>query len=198
MVTDPRKVDVIRSSPSELIARIRARDPNAEDELVRNYTPGVFYIVHRMVLDRSTAEDLYQESFRLILEKIRAGEIREPAKLSGFICSVVRNLVLGHFRKASRRQCWHELDDEAQLASPAADPLDQLLREEKAILARRVLASMESERDREALYRFYIAEDNKEDMCADLGLTASQFNVILFRARQRYKKLFHELVGNEK
>ncbi len=43
--------------------------------------------------------------------------------------------------------------------------------------------------DREVLLRFHVAEEEKETICTDLGLTSLQFNVVLFRARQRFKEL---------
>jgi RNA polymerase sigma-70 factor (ECF subfamily) len=63
---------------------------------------------------------------------------------------------------------------------------------ERAALVRRVLAEMPSERDRQILFRFYLAEDDKESICLDLGLTSLHFNRVLFRARERYRELYEE------
>ncbi len=49
--------------------------------------------------------------------------------------------------------------------------------------------SFETDRDRQILYRFYIAEEDKERICADLDLSSLHFNRVLFRARQRFKDL---------
>jgi RNA polymerase sigma-70 factor (ECF subfamily) len=72
------------------------------------------------------------------------------------------------------------------------DQLTRLLRAEKAALVRQVIGEMPMERDRQVLFRFYIGEEDKERICADLGLTGPELNVVLFRARQRYRKLFEE------
>lgn len=64
-----------------------------------------------------------------------------------------------------------------------------LLRKEKARAIRQVLRQLNSERDREVLYRFYIAEEHKEQICADLGLTNLHFNRVLYRARERFREL---------
>ena len=50
-------------------------------------------------------------------------------------------------------------------------------------------ASWRNERDREILLRFYIAEEDKDRIAADYGLSSLQFNRVLHRARQRYKEL---------
>ncbi len=39
------------------------------------------------------------------------------------------------------------------------------------------------------LYRYYLAEEDKAAICADLGLSSLHFNRVLWRARQRFKKL---------
>src|SRR5260370_20057165 len=84
---------------SELVRKIRDGDREAEEELVRRYQRAVAIIIRRRTNDSFAAEDLCQETFRLALEKIRAGELREAVKLSGFICGVARNLARDHFRE---------------------------------------------------------------------------------------------------
>jgi hypothetical protein len=48
------------------------------------------------------------------------------------------------------------------------------------------------------LYRFYIAEDDRDEICADLGIEATLLSQILCRARQRYKNLFEEFAATQK
>lgn len=185
-----RRMELTHDSPAALVQRIRAGEPRAEDELVQRFSNGVMFVIRQSVKDKALAQDLYQESFRLLLEKIRAGDVREPDRLPSFICAVVRNLVIAHYRKASHQPCTGLADFEPP--SSASNQLDQLLQEEAAALARRVLAEMPSERDRKVLYRLYIAEDDKEQICQDMGLTSLLFNQVVFRARERFRKLFEE------
>jgi RNA polymerase sigma-70 factor (ECF subfamily) len=74
----------------------------------------------------------------------------------------------------------------------AADAVNQLLQQEQAAMVRTVLGELESDRDREILFRFYLAEDDKERICRDLGLTAVHFNRVLFRARERFGELYRK------
>ena len=184
------RMELAHDSPAALVERIRAGDRQAEDELVERFSGGVVFVIRQSVKDSALAQDLYQESFRLLLEKIRAGDIREPDRLAGFICAVVRNLVITHYRKASRQPVAGLPEFEPR--SPALNQLDQLLKDEAATLAQRVLAELPSERDRKVLFRLYIAEDDKEKICKDLGLTSLLFNQVVFRARERFRKLFEE------
>jgi RNA polymerase sigma-70 factor (ECF subfamily) len=185
--------------PSDLVSRIVAGDLRAETELVERFGEGLVFLLRRWTRDRATAEDLYQETLRLALEKIRQGEVREPEKLAGYLRSLARNLATHHYRRGSTRENRErELDDDTVAAVHAGDtmePLTRLLQAEKAELVRRLIGELASDRDRQVLFRFYIAEEAKERICADLGLTSPEFNVVLFRARQRYRKLFEERLG---
>jgi RNA polymerase sigma-70 factor (ECF subfamily) len=180
-----------------LVSRIRAGDRQAEAELVERYSRGVMIIIRREVRDTAVAEDLYQETFRIILEKIRQGDVREPERLSGFICGVARNLVIDYFRRAARQEGMTEIEEAAPLPHLAPDQLQELLRKEKADLVQQVLKEMPNERDIQVLYRFYIADDEKEQICADLGLTNLHFNRVLHRARERFRELYERVMRNK-
>jgi RNA polymerase sigma-70 factor (ECF subfamily) len=175
---------------ADLVRRIMVGDQLAEEELYRRYRQGVSFIIRRRV--RTEVEDLCQETFRIALEKIRRGEVREPDKLSGFICGLARNLAIGHLRRRSRYDSLNpdELD-------PAPNQYDELLQQERAKIVRQVISEMNSERDRQILFRFYIAEEDKKKICADLGLTSLHFNRVLSRARQRFKELYKKELGKE-
>jgi RNA polymerase sigma-70 factor (ECF subfamily) len=179
-------------SQVDLVSRIRAGDRQAEAELVERYSRGVMIIIRREVHDTVAVEDIYQEGFRIVLEKIRRGDVREPEKLSGFVCGVARNLVIDHFRRATRQENNAVIDEAVSIPHPAPDQLQELLRKEKADLVRQVLKGMSNERDIQALYRFYIADDDKEQICADLGLTSLHFNRVLHRARERFRELYEQ------
>lgn len=169
-----------------------AGDGQAEAELVERYSRGVTIILRREVRDAAVTDDLYQETFHIALEKIRQGDVREPEKLSGFICSVSRNLIIDYFRRAERQKSLTEIEEAAPLPSPAPDQLEELLQKEKAAIVRQVINELPTDRDRQVLFRFYIAEEDKERICADLGLTSLHFNRVLHRARERYRELYEQ------
>jgi RNA polymerase sigma-70 factor (ECF subfamily) len=190
MELDPQLGAAEWKAAAALVARILGGEPAAEEELVLRYGRGVTLILKRHCEDPSAAEDLYQETFRLALEKIRRGAVESPERLSGFVAGLARNLAIDHFRRLRRREGSRpvsEHDGPAAAEPPAA--LEGLLARERADLARRVLADLPARRDREILWRFYVAEDDKQAICADLGLSALHFNRVLYRARERYREL---------
>lgn len=183
-------------SPGELVGRIRDGDPGAEEELVTRFGEGLAFLLRRWTRDRAAAEDLYQETFRLALEKIRSGEVRDPDRLAGFLRALAKNLSIHHYRRSAVQEVREEdLETAADYSAPEAGQLGQLLRREKVALVRRVLEELGSERDRQVLFRFYIAEEDRERIRSDLGLSGPELNMVLFRARRRYRDLYERHAG---
>jgi len=188
--------EVPPSEPDPIVAlvqRIVSGEPAAEAELVQRFSRALSFLLQRLTRDEAVAEDLYQETFRLVIEKVRRGELREPERLPGFVTSLARNLFLSSARRGGRRQKWHGDPEAAETApDPAPGQLARLLARERAATVRQVLAELKNDRDREILSRYYIADEPKEDICRDLELSDLHFNRVLFRARQRYRELFEK------
>jgi RNA polymerase sigma-70 factor (ECF subfamily) len=186
--SDPTIVDLVR--------RIVSGEPAAEAELVDRFSRALSFLSRRLTRDDTAAEDLYQETFRLVIEKVRKGELREPERLPGFVSSMARNLFLGSARRVGRRLKWQGDSEATETApDPAPGQLARLLVKEKAAAVRGVLGELKNDRDREILSRYYISGEDKEDICRDLELSDLHFNRVLFRARQRYKELFERRQG---
>jgi RNA polymerase sigma-70 factor (ECF subfamily) len=182
--------DSPETSHGEIVRRIREGDRRAEEELIARFGEGMSFLLRRWTRDPAAADDLYQETFRLAIEKIRKGEVRDPERLPGFLRSLAKNLSTDYYRKDSKREVREDdLESVADLSAAESEPLSRLIREEKAALVRRLLGELASDRDRQVLYRFYIAEEEKERIQADLGLSGPELNMVLFRARRRYRDL---------
>lgn len=182
----------------DFVSRIMAGDRQAEAELIDSYGRGVRIIIRRAGAAATFIDDLCQETFRIVLEKIRSGDIREPERLSGFIRGVAKNLVIEHFRRVARQERLTDNEEAIRLLTTSApNQLERLLQKEKAGVVWRVLREMRNERDVQVLLRYHLAEDTKEQICADLGLTSLQFNLVLHRARERYRQLYRQMARDE-
>jgi RNA polymerase sigma-70 factor, ECF subfamily len=186
----------VQTQPLDLLQRVRVGDRIAEDAVVCHYGPRALRTIRQLIRDKAVVEDVYQDTFRLVLERIRSGRVRDPERVSDFICGVARNVAIDHCRRNSRRYAREESAVSDTLASPEPLQLDRLLRQEEQVTARKVLAALPSERDRSVLYRTYLAEDSREQICADLCISGLHLNQILCRARARYKKLFSKIASS--
>lgn len=179
------------AAAAALASRIAAGDRAAEAELVERYGAPVSYLLRRWTRDPAAAEDLYQETFHLALRKLRAGELRDPERLSGFLRGLARNLFLHTLRRRGLREVGDPEESE-RLPDPAKGPLRGVLARERSALARQVLAELPVPRDRELLRRHYLAEEEKAEICAALDLPEGHFKRVLFRARRRFRELYEE------
>jgi len=165
----------------------------AESELVARFSRGLLLMLRNLTRNPSLADDLHQETLALVIEKIRRGEVREPARLAGFVRSTARNLFIADRRKEARYTDLGEGEEEgARPAVPLADrgptPFDRAAADEEARQVQQVLAGLRFERDRQVLIRFYLSEAGKEEICADLGIEPERFNLVLHRARERLRE----------
>lgn len=174
----------------ELVAAVQAGDRRAEEDLVELFGQGVAFLLERHASGRPEAEDLYQDTFLIALQKVRAGDLREPTKLPGFLSHLARNLAIEYYRKTTRRKTDPASGRLPERVDPDGDQLDLLVDRENAALVRRLLGELRSDQDREVLARFYLAEQDRQHIANELGLTSLQFNRVLHRARERYRVLY--------
>jgi RNA polymerase sigma-70 factor (ECF subfamily) len=178
-----------------LAERIRAGDAPAERELIERYSRGVRAILRHAGADRFLQDDLHQDTFRIALEKIRNGDLRDASGLSGFIASLARHLATDHFRRKARSASTDPADLD-RLQAPQKGALERLIESEHGQSIRRLLDELGVRRDREILHRYYVSSEDKADLCEEWGLSSLQFNRVLFRARKRYRALYERSFGS--
>jgi RNA polymerase sigma factor (sigma-70 family) len=174
---------------ADLVRRIGSGDERAEAQLVERYSRGVTYLLRRLTGDLDLADDLHQETFGVVLQRLRNRGLAEPDKLAGFVRATARNLWIGSRRKRVRRRTDEDSEEVERTADPGGGPLARAVRRQRAAAVRRLLDELATERDREILTRFYLAEEDKAAICTDLALSSLHFNRVLHRAKQRFKEI---------
>ncbi len=104
-------------SVEERLREIRAKKPESERWLVERYGGRVERILLRVLGNARNLEDLVQEVFVRVFA--RAGELREPAALGGFIASIAV-FVAREAIRSRRRQRWLRFFAAEDLPDPPA------------------------------------------------------------------------------
>ena len=171
-----------------LVNRIINGDAAAEEELVALFKEPVFHIIRRVSNNTSMVEDFSQDTFLTVIRKIRKGDLRQAESLGSFVAAVARNHTIEQMRLL-RRRAGEDLGHADQVPDTSPDPLSKLQRSVQIDELREVMKEL-IPRYRELLLRFYINEEPKEEICADLNLTSGQFDGVLHRARSRCKAIY--------
>ena|GEM_PF-678445 len=166
-------------------------DPVSHLTAVYRDYPGLRALIMRRVRDPDVAADILQDAAVTTLEKLRRGEIAHPENVGGFLYRVALNHLRNHRRKD--RTGVSSAEELEELRGPEEDAdWDRVGRPEWAAAARRLLDEMPSARDRDVLRRFYLNDEDKDQICAALHLSAEHFNRVIFRARNRFRELLEQ------
>jgi len=185
------------TTTNELVNRILAGDSTAEEELVHKHWKGLFFILNRRSNDPQLAADLAQDAFIVVIEKARAGKIEKPEALSAFIRQTGINLMLAHYRKQKRRATDGFSATDIEFPDTKTNISQKVELRDSIEFVRQVIEEMPQERDKDILVSFYLKEETKLDICARLELTASHFDRVLFRARNRLKQIIGLRLGGD-
>lgn len=174
---------------ADLVRRIGQGDRSAERAMIERYGRGLLYLIERRTGDRELAKDLRQETFIVAIEKLRISPLENPERVAAYLRGVAINLLNAEWRKTRRRATSPDLEAIARAADGGAGPGDELSRAQAVRAVRALLEELPVARDREVLVRLYLEDQDRDVICAALGIDASHFNRVLFRAKQRFKML---------
>jgi RNA polymerase sigma-70 factor (ECF subfamily) len=98
----PLLVAAISEGDAELVRRLQKRDPQALGELYDRYGRVAYTLILRIVRDAATAEDLVQETFLRIWNRVQ-GFDGDRGALGGWLLAVARNRAIDYLRSAGGR-----------------------------------------------------------------------------------------------
>ena len=102
---------------SDLAARLKRRDPDAMASLYDRYGRLIYSLILRIVRNESVAEDLVQETFLRVWNRVH-GFDQERGALGAWMLAVARNRALDYLRSVEGRESESPLDME-RLENPA-------------------------------------------------------------------------------
>jgi len=140
-------------------------------------------------------EDVRQETFARFFVALRDGKILQPDRLGSFVNSICNNVLLEHYRSATRDTSLDE-DEEQDFPAVNVDPLGALSAREREKKVREILEEL-SERDRRLLREVFLEERDKDQVCRDFGVDREYLRVLLHRAKQAFKSSYLKHSGEK-
>jgi RNA polymerase sigma factor (sigma-70 family) len=171
-----------------LVAQIKAGEDSGMEQLYKLFSRGIRYYLCRQ-LGPQELEDKVHDTFLIVVNAIRRGDLREPERLMGFVRTVVRRQVAAYIEQAvHNRREQTDLESGVAVADRKENPEQEAMIHQKAELMKSVLGCL-SQRDRDILVRFYLLEQTQEQICREMSLTETQFRLLKSRAKAKFGDL---------
>ncbi len=187
--------DCSYESLGELVERIRTAETDGLAELYALFSKGIRFYLCRQ-LGPQELDDKVHDTFVVVVQAIRRGELREPQRLMGFVRTIVRRQVAAHIdRVVHTRREQMDMESTTRIADPCENPEETAMFRQRSELIKRVLDEL-SNRDREILTRFYLREQSQCQICSEMALTDTQFRLLKSRAKARFGELGKKKLAN--
>lgn len=183
-----------------LVAATRRGDDRAFEELFRRYQGRVAGYVARMVGCREHAEEITQDAFISALRRLRVSDQRIAFK--PWIYGIARNGAIDHIRARSRRAPEVGYDQVEAFAEPVATPA--AVAPDAAVESKQALSDLQgafgglSDAHHQILVLRELEGLSYDQLGNRLGMTRSQVESTLFRARRRLEEEYSELISGKR
>jgi RNA polymerase sigma-70 factor, ECF subfamily len=185
-------------SPAEwatLVDQIKAGEDAGLEQLYKLFSRGIRYYLCRQ-LGPQELEDKVHDTFLIVVNAIKRGDLREPERLMGFVRTVVRRQVAGYIETAiHRRRDQTDLETGIAVVDRKHNPEQEAIMRQKSELMKSALQSL-SDRDRDILVRFYLKEQPQEQICREMSLTETQFRLLKSRAKAKFGEIGRKKLAN--
>jgi RNA polymerase sigma-70 factor, ECF subfamily len=91
-----------RGDEPELVRRLKSREPQAMADLYDRYGRMIYALIYRMVRNEGAAEDLVQETFLRIWNRVQAFD-QDKGSLGPWVLTVARNRAIDYIRSVDGR-----------------------------------------------------------------------------------------------
>tara|TARA_B100000575_G_scaffold21912_2_gene15018 strand:+ start:1432 stop:2013 length:582 start_codon:yes stop_codon:yes gene_type:complete len=87
---------------SDLVSQYLCGDEKSLELLIDKHKARIFNFIYSKVLDRYTAEDIFQETFIKVIKTLKKGLYNEEGKFLPWVMRIAHNLIIDYFRKNKR------------------------------------------------------------------------------------------------
>jgi RNA polymerase sigma-70 factor (ECF subfamily) len=177
------------------VERLRSGDAHIEGHFVTYFSELIRLKLRSRLNSKEAIEDIRQETFMRVLALLRAEEgLRQPDRLGPFVNSVCNHVLLEHYRSQKRVTATIDDETEATIAGREPSALSLLEAKDTERVVRQILNEL-TERDRRLLQAVLLDERDKDEVCAEFGISREYLRVLLHRAKQSFKSFYISRLG---
>jgi len=160
-------------------------DSEAITWLYREFGPVLFSVCRRYSDSQESAEDLFQEGFLKILDKL--GSFRGESGIKTWMYRVMCNYCINELRRPLNKIKWADVDELEYQAEAVAEPDDLI-----SVDALMALIQLLPTGYRLVLNMYAIEDKSHAEIAELLGISEVSSRTQLFKARRMLKKLMEE------
>ena len=173
------------ATEKDLIQAAGRGDSEAITWLYREFGPVLFSVCRRYSDSQESAEDLFQEGFLKILDKL--GSFRGESGIKTWMYRVMCNYCINELRRPLNKIKWADVDELEQQAEATAEPDDLISVDSLMALIQQLPTGY-----RLVLNMYAIEEKSHAEIADLLGISEVSSRTQLFKARRMLKKLMEE------
>ena len=178
------------------LERLRSGDARTEEHFVSYFGELIQLKLRSRLSSREAIEDVRQETFVRVLVLVRSPNgLREPDRLGAFVNSVCNHVLLEHYRSKNKTESFLDSDAEASLVNRDPNALSLLETKDAQRIVQQVLREL-TDRDRMLLQSVLLDERDKDEVCAEFGITRDYLRVLVHRAKQSFKSFYISRLGD--
>jgi RNA polymerase sigma-70 factor, ECF subfamily len=155
-----------------------------------SYYKEIFLYVKKMVSDKSSANDITQETFTRV---IRANKNTEIENERAFLYKVAKNLIIEQSRK-NIKTIEVSYEEEQHYLKDAYDSQKSFEQHKQNLLLKQAIKKLPKQR-RQVFILYIIDGYSREEIASILNISANSINLHISRASSQLKKIIKELEG---
>lgn len=167
----------------DLIHQYVSGDDTAFEALLLKYKNKIYTSIYVIVKDHEVADDVFQDTFIKVLDKLKAEKYNEEGKFLPWVLRIAHNLCMDHFRKNQKEKIVAndnpEYDILDNIASENDQKEDQIIADENHIDIAKYLELLPDEQREVVVLRHYYDYSFKEIA----EMTGTNLNTALGRMR---------------
>ena len=180
------------------LERLKSGDAATEEHFVSYFSELIRLKLRSRLNSKEAIDDVRQETFVRVIAQLRGEKgPRQAERLGAYVNSVCNHVLLEHYRSRSKSEAGLDEHPETTFVDHKPDALSLLESKDTQRVVRQILNEM-SERDRGLLRAVLLEDRDKDEVCAELGVSREYLRVLVHRAKQSFKAFYLSRLGEER